>query len=77
MKVTLPLSWQSRDKKYRVKINRRSLSRMMRLAITHYPNEVGTPIVGHYSDDGRVAYITSIAPVPPDSKGSRFSFLEL
>ncbi len=75
MKVTVPLSWRSRDGKYRVQMNRRSIARMIRLAVSHYPNEVGTPIIGHYSRDGGVAYITSIAPIPPDSKGGRFSFV--
>jgi proteasome lid subunit RPN8/RPN11 len=75
MKVTVPLSWQSADGKYRVRISRRCVPRMVRLAVAHYPNEVGTPLVGHYSKDGRFAYVTSIAPLPPDSRGTRFSFI--
>lgn len=74
MKITVPLSWQSEDGRYSVRINRRCVHRMKRMAIAHRPNEVGTPLVGHYSRDGQIAYITSIGPLPPDSKGSRFSF---
>ena len=75
MKPCLPLVWQSADGRYRVKINRRCVQRMIRLAVAHYPDEVGTPLVGHYSADGQIAYVTSIAPLPPDSKGERFSFI--
>jgi proteasome lid subunit RPN8/RPN11 len=48
---------------------------MIRLAVASYPNEVGTPLVGHYSKDGAIAYITTLAPLPPDSSGTRSSFI--
>jgi proteasome lid subunit RPN8/RPN11 len=48
---------------------------MLKMASEHYPNEVGTPLVGYYSDDGSTAHITSIGPLPPDSRSARFTFV--
>ena len=47
---------------------------MTEMAQAHYPNEVGTSLVGCYSDDGFKAYILELAPLSSDSKGSRTSF---
>lgn len=47
---------------------------MRRLAASHFPNEVGTSIVGSYSDDGNHAVLESLAPVTSDSRGARTSF---
>lgn len=74
MKQDLPLQW-ARHPDYHVEIDRRCIKKMSRLAAAHYPNEIGTPLVGHYSRDGQTAYVTSIGPVPSDSKSSRFSFV--
>src|ERR1043165_1792015 len=74
MKISFPLVWQSKDGKYQIKLSRRCVQRMCRMSIAHYPNEVGTPLVGYYSSDCRTAYVTSLAPLPPDSRGERFSF---
>ena len=51
-----------------------SVGEMVRLAKSHHPNEVGTSLVGRYSDDGFTAYVESTAPLPPDSRGSRMAF---
>lgn len=47
---------------------------MTDMAQTHYPNEVGTSLVGYYSNDGFEASILGLAPLSSDSKGSRTSF---
>jgi integrative and conjugative element protein (TIGR02256 family) len=47
---------------------------MRRLAGEHAPREVGTALVGSYSDDGREATILGLAPITPDSRGARFTF---
>lgn len=47
---------------------------MMEMARTHYPNEVGTSLVGCYSENGFEASVLDLAPLSPDSKGSRTSF---
>ena len=44
------------------------------MAQTHSPNEVGTSLVGCYSDNGFEASVLDLAPLSPDSKGSRTSF---
>ena len=75
MKVTVPLSWESVDGLYRVRIARRCVQRMQRLAAAHAPDEVGTPLIGHYSSDGHVAFVASLAPLPPDSQHGRYSFI--
>jgi hypothetical protein len=48
---------------------------MVKLAIQHIPNEIGTSLVGSYSDDGHRAVIHGIAPLSPDSSGSPTSFI--
>ena len=47
---------------------------MTEMAQEHYPNEVGTSLVGSYSDDGFEASVLELAPLSSDSKGSRTSF---
>ena len=47
---------------------------MTKMAQEHYPNEVGTSLVGCYSDDGFKASVLELAPLSSDSKGSRTSF---
>ena len=47
---------------------------MMKMAQAHSPIEVGTSLVGCYSDDGFEAYVLDLAPLSQDSKGSRTSF---
>jgi len=47
---------------------------MIKMARKHYPHEVGTSLVGRYSDDGFEAFILDTAPLSPDSRGSTISF---
>jgi len=47
---------------------------MTEMAQAHYPNEVGTPLVGCYSNDGFEAFVLDLVPLSPDSKGWRTSF---
>ena len=68
------LRWQSDCKQYTVLISKSCLLKMTEMAQTHYPNEVGTSLVGCYSDDGFKASVLELAPLSPDSKGSRTSF---
>lgn len=66
--------WQSSDGDYTVVVERHCFEEMVRLARRHFPNEVGTALVGSYSDDGHVARITGLAPVTADSRGARTAF---
>jgi integrative and conjugative element protein (TIGR02256 family) len=68
-------TWQSESRLYTVVLEGEFLSRSVRLAREHLPNEVGTALYGHYSDDGRVAHVSGLGPLAPDSRGARFSFL--
>ena len=68
------LKWHSECKKYTVYISEPCLFKMTEMAQEHYPNEVGTPLVGCYSDDGFKASVLDLAPLSPDSKGRRTSF---
>lgn len=45
------------------------------MAKDHLPNEVGTSLVGSYSEDCFTAFVLDIAPLPADSKSSPVSFL--
>ena len=68
------LRWQSDCKHYTVLISKSCLLQMTEMAHAHYPNEVGTSLVGCYSDDGFEASVLELAPLSPDSKSSRTSF---
>ena len=68
------LRWQSDCKRYTVLISKFCLLKMVEMAQKHYPNEVGTSLVGCYSDDGFKASVLELAPLSSDSKGSRTSF---
>ena len=68
------LRWQSVCKRYAVFISKSCLLKMTEMAQKHYPNEVGTSLIGRYSDDGFHAFVLELAPLSPDSKGSRTSF---
>ena len=68
------LRWQSDCRRYTVLISKACLLKMVEMAQEHYPNEVGTSLVGYYSDNGFEASVLELAPLSPDSKGSRTSF---
>ena len=68
------LKWQSSCGQYTIFISEACLLKMKEMAESHYPNEVGTSLVGCYSDDGFEASVFDLAPLSPDSKGWRTSF---
>ncbi len=74
-RAKIPLLWRSSDSLYTVVVSRYALKRMSRLAKEHLPNEVGTSLVGSYSEDGHTAFVLDIAPLPIDSKSSPVSFV--
>ncbi len=69
-----PLRWYSPCGTYTVRLRPKCLFQMLALAGKHAPIEVGTSLVGSYSANGRWATILSLAPLPPDSRGTRSSF---
>lgn len=71
----IPLHWRSSCGNYTVEISKRAFRDMLRLAREHAPQEVGTSLIGSYSEDGYRAIIRALAPLTEDSRGSRFSFV--
>lgn len=69
-----PLHWHSACGTYDVRISRGCFRAMKSMARDHMPNEVGTSLVGTYSDDGRRATVNGIAPLPSDSRSTRTTF---
>jgi proteasome lid subunit RPN8/RPN11 len=68
------LKWRSNCEKYTVLIAESCLLKMTEMAQEHYPNEVGTSLVGCYSNDGFEASVLDLAPLSPDSEGWLTSF---
>ena len=68
------LRWQSDCQKYTVRLSNACFLKIRKMAQSHSPNEVGTSLVGCYSDNGFEASILDLAPLSSDSKGSRTSF---
>ena len=68
------LRWQSSCQKYTVRLSNACFLKILEMARAHSPNEVGTSLVGCYSDNGFEASVLDLAPLSPDSKGSRTSF---
>ena len=66
--------WRSECERYTVIIESACLSEMVHLAREHGPNEVGTALVGSYSDDGFTARICRLAPLTQDSRGGARTF---
>lgn len=66
--------WKSNNGQYTVYLADTCLKKMVKLALEHNPYEVGTSLIGYYAPHGFDAYITDIAPLPSDSKSSRFTF---
>ena len=54
------LRWQSDCRQYTVLISEYCLCKMTEMAQEHYPNEVGTSLVGSYSDDGFEASVLEL-----------------
>lgn len=70
-----PLRWRSKDGTYTVVFARRSILKMIKMAASHSPNEVGTSLVGSYSNDGFRAEILGLAPLSVDSSSGRTWFI--
>ena len=66
--------WKSTCKRYTVIISKPCILKMSEIAQEHYPNEVGSSLVGAYSHDGFQAYVLEVAPLSSDSKGTPTSF---
>lgn len=67
-------TWRSASGDYTVHLGDGFIREASRLAHAKYPTEVGTPLVGQYSDNGSEATVSAIAPVSRDSRGSRSTF---
>ena len=74
MSNALPLKWKSRCGRYTVSISDSCFTKTLEMARKHCPDEVGTSLVGCYSDDGFDAFISDMAPVCSDSKSLDNSF---
>lgn len=68
------LKWRTDCEQYTVLISESCLLKMTEIAQAHYPNEVGTSLVGCYSDSGFEASVLDLAPLSSDSKGTLTSF---
>jgi len=68
------LTWKSACGRYTVTIRSSCFEEMRRLTQSHLPNEVGTSLVGCYSQDRFRAFITGLAPLTGDSRGSHTTF---
>ena len=66
--------WRTEDGVYTVTVEYACFESMLQLAGERAPVEVGTSLVGSYTDDGHHAYVRSLAPLTPDSQGGRFTF---
>jgi len=71
----LGLNWQSLCGRYTVTLSYRCFKKMLDITQDNYPNEVGTSLIGYYSEDGFDAYIEDTTPLSSDSVGSAFSFI--
>jgi Prokaryotic homologs of the JAB domain len=68
-------TWRSDSRLYTVVLEDEFLRESARLARAHVPNEVGTALYGRYGDDGRVAHVSGLGPLAPDSRGAQLSFI--
>ena len=66
--------WISECKRYTVIIPKSCILKMIKIAQEHYPEEVGSSLVGSYSHDGFKACVLDLAPLSSDSKGTPTSF---
>ncbi len=66
--------YQSDCGRYNVHVPQAVIDQMIQTAVEHLPNEVGTAMYGHYSDNQRNAVIDGLCPVTADSQGTPTSF---
>lgn len=67
-------TWVSHCGRYCVQIEQAFIDEAIKMAREHYPKEVGSSLVGSYSDDGWAATVLRSAPLPEDSKAGRSWF---
>lgn len=60
--------------KYTISVSFECFHKMLEIAKKYYPYEIGSSLVGHYSEDGFEAFIDDIAPLTRDSKIAIASF---
>lgn len=68
------LKWKSNCGLYNVSMSEFCFHKISEIAKRHIPREIGTSLVGYYSNDGFDAFILDIAPLSSDSKGLVSSF---
>lgn len=68
------LRWRSRDNKFVVEIDPKTFSFMTDSCMSAHPNETGGILVGFYSRDGKIAFVTQASKAPDDSNSSRTWF---
>lgn len=57
-----------------VEVSDRVLNAITAIADEAHPLENGAALYGRYSDDGRVAFLDGVAPLPSDGERARFRF---
>ena len=67
--------WRSHCEQYTVRLTQPVFDQMLQLCRDHLPNEIGTSLVGSYSDDGYTATITGLAPCTTDSEQTPVTFV--
>ena len=67
--------WKSKCGRYTVTIFQSCFDKMISLSNNYYPNEIGTSLIGWYSNDGFDAYIYDIAPISSDSQSFSNMFI--
>lgn len=70
----LSLHWKSKCGKYNVIVEKQCIDSILKLAQGNNPNEIGSSVVGSYENEGFLATIKDIVPIPKDSVFSRFFF---
>ena len=60
-------TWRSECGTYTVVLEEQFLTDLVKVARKHYPNEVGSPLVGSYTDDGHEARISGIGHGLPNT----------
>jgi len=68
------LRWRSLDKNFIVEIEPATFSVMTDSCMSAHPNETGGILVGFYSRNGKIAYVTQASKAPDDSSSSRTWF---
>ena len=75
MKKQIPLKWRSTCGRYTVLISPSCIEKLIHVSKQEYPNEIGTSLIGRYSEDGFDAIILDITPITSDSKRSGYSLI--